>query len=396
MSRDIVDTLEGGGPMDMARYLVAAVELEGRSVREVARQHGVSKTWLYELLARYREEGEAGLAPRSRRPHSSPNKLADRFEDEIVSLRKQLSEKGLDAGPETIRVHLARRYRKRAPSVSTIWRVLRARGFVVSEPHKRPKSSYVRFVAELPNERWQMDVTHYSLASGQQVEILNVIDDHSRLCVASRCSAVFTSRRVVQVFTDAGSAWGYPEKVLSDNGAVFTAAYRGGVAAMEAALLGLGILFVRSRPYHPQTCGKVERFHQTLKKYLDRQPKARTLRELQAQLDDFVTYYNEIRPHRAIGRRTPLQAFSARVKATPRLVPLDVENYRVRQDRVDKAGKVSLRYRSRLLHIGIGREHKGERVMLLVAGRNIRVVDADGVLICELTIDPERDYQPRS
>ena len=137
-------------------------------------------------------------------------------------------------------------------------------------------------------------------------------------------------------------------------------------------------------------------FHQTLKKYLDRQPKARTLRELQAQLDDFVTYYNEIRPHRAIGRRTPLQAFSARVKATPRLVPLDVENYRVRQDRVDKAGKVSLRYRSRLLHIGIGREHKGERVMLLVAGRNIRVVDADGVLICELTIDPERDYQPRS
>jgi hypothetical protein len=177
---------------------------------------------------------------------------------------------------------------------------------------------------------------------------------------------------------------------------VFTAAYRGGVAAMEAALLGLGILFVHSRPYHPQTCGKVERFHQTLKKYLDRQPKARTLRELQAQLDDFVTYYNEIRPHRAIGRRTPLQAFSARVKATPRLVPLDVENYRVRQDRVDKAGKVSLRYRSRLLHIGIGREHKGERVMLLVAGRNIRVVDADGVLICELTIDPERDYQPRS
>ena len=98
MSRDIVDTLEGGGPMDMARYLVAAVELEGRSVREVARQHGVSKTWLYELLARYREEGEAGLAPRSRRPHSSPNKLADRFEDEIVSLRKQLSERASTPG----------------------------------------------------------------------------------------------------------------------------------------------------------------------------------------------------------------------------------------------------------------------------------------------------------
>ena len=312
-----------------------------------------------------------------------------------MSLRKQLSEKGLDAGPETIRVHLARRYRKRAPSVSTIWRVLRARGFVVSEPHKRPKSSYVRFVAELPNERWQMDVTHYSLASGQQVEILNVIDDHSRLCVASRCSPVFTSRRVVQVFTDAGSAWGYPEKVLSDNGAVFTASLPGRGRGDGGGAIGTWDLVRALTALSPPNLWQGRALPPDAEEVPG--PPAQSPHPSRAAGPARrLRYLLQRDPsHRAIGRRTPLQAFSARVKATPRLVPLDVENYRVRQDRVDKAGKVSLRYRSRLLHIGIGREHKGERVISLVAGRNISVVDADGVLICELTIDPERDYQPR-
>jgi transposase InsO family protein len=394
MSRDIVDTSGGrGDPMDMARYLVAAVELEGRSVRAVAREHGVSKSWLYELLARHRLEGEAGLRPRSRRPHSSPSKIAAQFEDEIVSLRKELAEAGFDAGPDTIRTHLRRRQKRSVPSVSTIWRVLKARGFVTPEPHKRPKSSYVRFVAALPNELWQMDVTHVELKSRQQVEILNILDDHSRLCVASRCSGVFTSRRVVEIFLAGCRAWGYPAALLSDNGAVFTAAYRGGVGALEARLLSLGIAFKHSRPYHPQTCGKVERFHQTLKRWLERQPEARTLAELQAQLDTFVAYYNEVRPHRAINRRTPVQAFKARVKARPRLAKLDVENYRVRQDRVDNSGKVTLRYHSKLLHIGVGRKHKGKRVILLVAGPKVRVVDADGVLLRELTLDPTKSYQ---
>lgn len=346
--------------MEMARYLVTAVLVEGRSAREVARAHGVSKTWVCELLARYRAEGDAGLVPRSRRPKHSPSQVSHRYEDEIVRLRKELTGKGYDAGAETIRVHLVRRHRRaRVPSTATIWRVLKARGFVAPEPHKRPKSSYRRFEAGLPNECWQMDMTHLVLANGADVEVLNVIDDHSRLCVASVARPVTKAVDVVTTFHKAAGRWGYPASVLSDNGAIFTAEARHGVCVMESELLALGIAFKHSSAYHPQTCGKVERFHQTMKKHLGAGRAPRSLGALQARLDAFVEYYNTVRPHRALGRRTPAQAFRARTKAKPALVPLTViPHCRIRQDRIS-AGNVTLRYRSRLYHVAVGRRHEG-------------------------------------
>jgi transposase len=224
--------------MEMAMYLVTAVVVEGQSVRKVAQDHGVSKTWLYELIARYEAEGEAGLLPRSRRPHHSPSKVADLFEDEIVRLRKELEQGGVDAGAETIRVHLERAHRRGAvPSVSTIWRVLSVRGFITPQAHKRPRSSWIRFEADLPNECWQMDITHVLVAGGDEVEILNVIDDHSRLCVASRARRIYKAIDVVTTFHQGAGQWGYPASVLSDNGAVFTAAARHGVCVMESELL---------------------------------------------------------------------------------------------------------------------------------------------------------------
>jgi transposase InsO family protein len=378
--------------VDVGRFVVEAHLKEGRPVAELAAAHGVHRSWIYKLLARYRADGESGLVTRSKRPHRSPGAISERFEDEIVALRKELAEAGFDAGAATIYAHLARR-RRRVPSVSTIWRVLERRGFVTPQPHKRPRSSYVRFVAELPNECWQADVTHWRLSDGREVEILNVIDDHSRLCVASRASATMTSPAVVRAFTKAAGRWGYPASVLSDNGAVFTASYRNGVAAMETELLGLGIEFKHSRPYHPQTCGKVERFHQTVKKYLGKQDPAASTRQLQAQLDRFVAYYNHRRPHRAIGRRTPMEAFKARVKATPRRPGVDCDGYRVRHDRVDYSGVVTLRHKSRLHHIGIGRRYAHQAITLLVAGREIRILDDGGQMIRRLTLDPRRDYQ---
>jgi len=378
--------------MDMGRYLVEAHLLEGRSVSELAQAHGVHRSWLYKLLARYREEGEAGLVARSRRPRSSPTKISDRYEDEIVALRKELTDAGFDAGAGSIHSHLGQRHDV-VPSVSSIWRVLRARDFVTPQPHKRPRSSYVRFVADLPNEMWQSDITHVHLADGTKVEILHFIDDHSRLCTASVTMEIFTSRDVVRAFYDAAAEHGFPESVLSDNGAVYTAAYRGGRGAMETELLALGIVFKHSRPYHPQTCGKVERFHQTVKKFLRAQDPAETLDELQSQLDRFVGYYNEVRPHRSLGRKTPRSAFEARTKARPSKVGIDVEGYRVRHDKVDKHGKVTLRYKGRLLHIAIGRPYKGRRVILLVAGRDVRVLTEDGDLLRQLELDPDRTYQ---
>jgi transposase InsO family protein len=383
--------------MDLAGYVINAVLVEGRSVKEVCEAHDISRSWLYELIARYRELGEDGLKQQSRRPRSSPTRVAPAIEDEIVALRKELTDLGVDAGAHTIHYHLQIRYRRRrrsVPSVATIWRVLVRRGFVTPQPQKRPKSSWRRFQAELPNECWQADTTHWDLADGTDVEILNIIDDHSRLLIASRTFATAKAADVVETFHQGATELGLPASMLTDNGAIFTAEARNGACAIELELLALGVDYKHSRPYHPQTCGKVERFHQTLKKWLAKQRRARTIVQLQAQLDRFRRYYNDVRPHRALGRRTPAQAFAARTKATPRRPGIIVPaQHRVRRDRIDSTGKVTLRYRSALRHLGIGRRYAGTRVLLLVADRDVRVLNDDGELLAQFHIDPTKQYQ---
>jgi transposase InsO family protein len=344
--------------MGLARYVVEAVVLEGRSYREVARAHGVSKSWVAKVVGRFRVGGYPAIEPRSRAPKRIPHRTPDELEDRIIALRKELTDLGVDAGAQTIHYHLGNHH-EQVPSVSTIWRVLRRRGFVVPQPHKRPRSSWVRFEAQLPNQCWQSDVTHWRLADGTEVEIVNFLDDHSRLVVASRAGPATTAARVVQVFRTACEQWGSPASVLTDNGCVYTAWHRGGSNAMQTELAARGIAFKHSRPYHPQTCGKVERFHQTLKAFLAKQPQAASIRELQAQIDRFVAYYNEVRPHRARGRMTPRAAFEARDKARPTGVNIQIgAGVRVRMDRIDKNGKVTLRHRTRLHHIGVGHAHR--------------------------------------
>ncbi|MGH3927188.1 MAG: IS481 family transposase, partial [Pseudonocardiaceae bacterium] len=322
--------------MSLARLVVTAVKIEGRTKAEVARECGISRRWVHELIRRVEAEGDRGLEPRSRRPHRSPHRTPAVIEDEIVALRKELSGIGVDAGAHTIRAHLERCHRREAvPSVATIWRILSRRGFVTPQPQKRPRSSFVRFEAAMPNERWQADITHWRLADGTESEILNVVDDHSRFLVASQARCVFKAADVVATFHEGARTCGFPASLLTDNGAVFTAAPRGGGrCAIEVECDLLGIRLTHSRPYHPQTCGKIERFHQTLKRWLRRQPRARSLEELQAQLEVFRTSYNELRPHRAIGRRTPAEAFAARPKATPTGLAIPM-HCRVRRDRID-------------------------------------------------------------
>jgi transposase InsO family protein len=381
--------------MDLARYVVEAVVLEGRSYREVARAHGVSKSWVGKLLGRFREGGYGAIAPRSRAPRTVPHRTPAELEDEIVALRKELCDLGVDAGAQTIAYHLGLR-RGQTPSISTIWRVLRRRGFVVPQPHKRPRSSWVRFEADLPNECWQSDVTHWRLGDGTEVEIVNFIDDHSRLAVASRVLRIATAPTVLQTFREAGTRWGFPAALLTDNGCDYTTWHRGGPNVMQTELLAMGIDYRHSRPYHPQTCGKVERFHQTMKAFLSKQDPAQEIAVLQAQVDRFVAYYNEVRPHRAVGRRPPIVAFEARDKARPSGPKIVVgAGVRVRRDRIDKHGRVTLRHRTKLHHLGIGAKHRGKRVTLLVHGLDVRVVSLDGELLRHLTLDPSRDYQPQ-
>ncbi|HEX4688609.1 MAG TPA: IS481 family transposase [Nocardioides sp.] len=390
--------------MSKARLIITAVVVEGRSKSEVARDYDVSRYWVHQLVQRYHAEGEAAFSPRSRRPHHSPHAVTAEQEERIVRLRKELSRQGLDAGADTIRTHLARRTPRSKtstspsppPAVSTIWRILTRRGFVTAQPHKRPKSSWRRFAAEQPNERWQADTTHWQLADGTPVEILNLLDDHSRLALASVPRRSITGPDVRDIFQDAFLRWGIPASVLTDNGAVFTGKQRGGGrVALEIELGRLGVRFDHSRPYHPQTQGKVERFQQTQKKWLAAQPPARTVAGLRRQLTRFRTYYNEARPHRAIARQTPWQAYTARPKATATGPYID-PHCRVRHDRIDQGGSVTLRHNSRLHHIGLGAARAATPVTLLVDDLHIRVIDRDtGELIRELVLDPTRDYQPR-
>jgi transposase len=201
--------------MSLPGLVITAIYVEGRNKSAVAREYRVSRRWVQKLAARYEAEGEAAFVPRSRRPRTSPHRITAELEAEIVALRKNLVGEGLDAGAATIAFHLTARH-GRSPAVSTIWRVLTRRGFVTPQPRKRPKSSDTRFRADQPNERWQLDITHWQLAGGTPAEILNIIDDHSRLLTASAARLTFKAADVVTVFRGAAASWGLPASTLTD------------------------------------------------------------------------------------------------------------------------------------------------------------------------------------
>ena len=383
--------------MSKARLVITAVTVEKRSVSEVARTYGVARSWIYTLLARYEEEGEAAFEPRSRRPRTSPAAISQDTVELIIRLRKELSGQGLDAGPHTIAWHL-RHHHQVTVSAATISRYLTRQGLVVPEPKKRPKSSYIRFQAEQPNERWQSDFIHWHLADGTEVEIVSWLDDHSRYALSVTAHPVTTGQVTLATFRATCEKYGIPASTLTDNGNVYTTRFagrRGGRNALENELRRLGVTQKNGRPGHPQTQGKVERFQQTLKKWLAARPAAADLPALQAQLDDFTDLYNTRRPHRALAHRAPpAVAYTARPKATPG-DPATSTHDRVRTDTIDTNGVVTLRHAGRLYHIGIGRAHARTHVLLLVRDLHIRIINAaTGELLRELTLNPDHNYQP--
>ena len=269
-------------------------------------------------------------------------------------------------------------------------------------------SGVICFAAEQPNQMWQVDFTNYRLTRpdgtpGADAEILCFLDDHSRYAISITCHQPVTGPAVVTRFRQAVADQGIPASVLSDNGMVFTTRFAGGRAGRDtingfsALLRDLGVAQKHSKPNHPTTCGKVERFHQTLKKWLRAQPQQpQTVAELQALCDHFVNYYNTRRPHRSLNRRTPLAAYQARPKATPVGSTQPEPQPRVRRDVVDSDGKLTLRYNGRLHHIGIGRTHARTPILMLINGRNIRIIQAHtGELIRDLILNPAIDYQPQ-
>src|SRR5262245_23478278 len=347
--------------MSRARLVITAVVVEGRGVREVARAYNVSPGWVSRLVARFREEGEAAFEPRSRRPKRSPRATPPEVVELIVELRRRLVAAGDDAGAETIRWHHDHSHGV-VVSAATIQRYLHRAGLVAPQPHKRPRSSYVRFAAELPNETWQSDFTHYRLTDGSDAEILCWLDDHARFALRVSAHRRVSGTTVLNEFRAAVAHHGVPASTLTDNGMVFTTRFSGGKGgrnAFEAELRRLNVRQKNSRPNHPTTCGKVERFQQTLLSWLRAQPcQPATLDELQALLDRFASLYNQQRPHRSLPHRaTPATIYHSLPKAAP-ITSCELDHHhRVRHDVIDNEGKVTLRHGGRLFHIGVGRTH---------------------------------------
>ena len=394
--------------MSLNRLLITSVVVENRPVRDVAAQYGVSESWLFELLARYKAEGEAAFEPHSRRPHRVPTTTPAETIDLILELREKLTATGLDAGPDTIKWHLEHHH-STVVSRATIARYLARHGLVIAEPKKKPKSSYIRFQAALPNQCWQADFTHHRLTRpdgrpGADTEILTWLDDCTRYALSVTAHHRITGPIVLATFREAVAEHGIPASTLTDNGMVFTTRLAQGKKGagtrngFETELRRLKVIQKNGHPNHPQTQGKVERFQQTMKKWLRAQPEQpTTIDDLQALLDAFVEEYNHHRPHRSLPHRaTPATVYTTRPKATPSTDEPDHDTHdRVRYDRVDKAGKITWRYHGQMYSIGIGRTHARTRVMILSQDRDIRIIDAiTGELLRELVLDPAKRYQP--
>jgi transposase InsO family protein len=275
----------------------------GETVAEVCERHGISRASFYRYRRRYLEEGVAGLTPRSRRPRSSPAQIEPALEARIVELRRRQRR----WGARRIYAELVRAGIE-PPAVATIHRALRRNHLVASRPARRPKASR-RFERELANDLWQIDGTQVRLASSDPAWVVDCLDDHARFLLAAIACASPTGAAAWDCFVAASSAHGLPRQLLSDNHTSFTGRRFGVTVAFERRLAEVGVELINAAPAHPQTLGKLERFHRTLKEWLEDEGPALDLEHLQLLLDRFREHYNGERPHQGIGNRTPAERY---------------------------------------------------------------------------------------
>ncbi|MDO5672873.1 MAG: IS481 family transposase [Actinomycetaceae bacterium] len=376
--------------------IVIAIREANMPISVAATRFGVSRRWVHTLLHRYDRQGLPGIQPRSRAPHHRPHATPPALRQEILDLHQALSMQGLDAGAASIHARLAC---DRPPSLSTIYRILKKEGKTKNEPKKRPRCSWHRFQAPQPNAMWQSDVTHWPLDDGDVAEIISWLDDHSRYLLHASAHTIVTTPTVIQTFNTTAQQHGLPASTLTDNALIYTTRYaHGGNSspnAFESHIAQLGIKQKNGAPAHPTTQGKIERYHQTLKKWLTHQPPATDLQTLNQQLQKFQHIYNYERPHRALNRQTPATCYNTQPKAEPRIT-INAITYRIRLDTVSKNGTITLRHLGKLKHLAVGRTWKTTPIILLVNGPNTLVIHQHtGEILAEHTINPDTNYQPK-
>jgi transposase InsO family protein len=369
------------------KMLVATLP-DDANVAEWCRRLGISRQTAYKWRRRFGKEGPGGLRDRSRAPKEPHGRSDPAVEDLVVRIRKQLGEQGLDHGPASVRDRLAGEHGV-VVADATVWRILVRRGQVNPQPKKRPRSSWQRFQRDRPNECWQGDDTHYFLADGREVRVINMVDDHSRLNVDSLAAANCHSADIWQCFSRAAARHGIPGEFLNDNGRAWISASEFAPVVFQHNLAQSGVHQIHSSPYHPQTCGKAERFHQTQRRWLNARPPARTVAVLQDLLDEFRVVYNEQRPHRGIGRRTPAAVWAAQPPATPPHSAIDGPPT-FASCRVGYSGSI---HPGNRLRITLGVEWAEEQVTVIRRGDHATVIaTTSGEVIRQLTLEPGRDH----
>ncbi|WP_370970883.1 IS481 family transposase [Amycolatopsis sp. cg9] len=289
------------------------------NVARFCHEHDLSRDTFYKYVTRFRAEGADGFTHRSTAPHHHPTALGPAVAEAVLRARKELADDGLDNGPISIRWRLEDTGQLPLPSRASIHRILRAHGQIVPQPRKKPRTRR-RYEYADPNGCWQIDGMEHPLADGTKVCIIQILDDHSRLDVGTHAATGETTAGTWAALQQAFAGYGLPVRQLSDNGLAFTGKHRGRMVELERRLAELGITTIASTPHHPQTCGKDERVHQTLQKWLAARPPAENLTGLQQLLDEYRTIYNN-RRHQSLDGQTPQQRYDTRPKATPATGP---------------------------------------------------------------------------
>jgi transposase InsO family protein len=383
--------------MDVRALVVAwSAEAPRGAVARFCREHGVSRSWFYEVRARARSEDVlSALQPRPRlvrMPHATPVEV----EDLAVRVRKELADSGLDHGPVTVRWHL-QQLGVTAPAASTLARIFVRHGMVVAQPDKRPHAATRRFQAGAVHECWQLDAFDWVLADGTPASVLQVLDDRCRFLLASRAAPGETSQAAIEVVAAAIAAHQVPIRLLSDNGTAFNVTRRGHTGRLVTYLQSLGCRPITGRPAPPQTQGKNERVHQTTQRWLHRRPRAGTLSQLQAQLDDFDQTYNHHRPHQSLGMRTPAQAMADGPYALPPASPPPTTTNRElisAPTTTAKTYKVCTNGNLRVARVTIqlGWENAATKVTVVRGGEHVDVFDHRGNHIRSVHLQPGQTY----
>lgn len=348
------------------------------------REQGISRGAFHKYVKRFKAEGANGFIRRSTAPHHRPTVHGPAVAEAVLRARKELADEGWDNGPITIHWRLQDAGHVPLPSTSAIYRILRDRGEIEPQPRKRPRTRR-RFQYADPNGCWQIDGMEHYLADGQKVCIIQILDDHSRLDVGTYAASSENGADTWAALQQAFDGYGVPVKVLSDNGLAFSGKHRGWMVELERHLAEHGVTAIASSVYHPQTCGKNERVHQTLQKWLTARPSAENLVALQQLLEDYRQAYNN-RRHQSLDGDTPQQRYGAGPKATPdtgRKTPSGSE-----QRTVSETGVITYSGCS----IGLGRRWAGQTATVFWQGDRV-VVMINDTIARQLTLDRSVRYQ---